>query len=100
MYSAILYFIVGCVVEWLKCCAYNQHGPSSKCTHTILLCLWERHFTVLYSAWWSWLTVLNFSPISIKLQVDSNVLTSLEAGQGNCLPYVLVPPLLFCKSGR
>ena len=41
-------------------------------------------------AWWSWQAVLNFNHISIKL-LDSNILVSLEAGQGNCLPYVLVP---------
>ena len=37
--------------------------------------------------------------ISIKLQADSNMLASPEAGRGNCLPYVLVPLLLSCKSG-
>ena len=30
---------------------------------------------------------------------DSNILASLEAGWGNCLPYVLVPLSLSCKSG-
>ena len=77
----------------------DQHGLGSKPTRAILLCPWERHFTALSPAWWSWQAVLNYSHISIKLQVDSNILVSLEAVQGNCLPYVLVPPLLSCKSG-
>ena len=77
----------------------DQHGLSSKPTRAILLCPWERHFTALSPAWWSWQAVLNYSHISIKLQVDSNILVSLEAVQGNCLPYVLVPPLPSCKSG-
>ena len=50
--------------------------------------------------WWSWQAVLNYSHISIKLQADSNILVSPEAGQGNFLPYVLVPPLLSCESGE
>ena len=33
------------------------------------------------------------------VQADSNILASLEAGRGNCVPYVLVPPLLSCESG-
>ena len=28
----------------------------------------------------------------MKLQADSNILASPEAGRGNCLPYVLAPP--------
>ena len=43
----------------------------------------------LSPAWWSWQAVLNFNHVSVKLQVDSNTLASLEAGQGNCLPYIL-----------
>ena len=39
---------------------------------------------------WSEPAVLNYSNISIKLQVDSNILASPEAGRGNCLPYVSV----------
>ena len=42
-----------------------------------------------FPAWWSWQEVLNFNHISIKLQADSNILASPEAGRGNCLPYVL-----------
>ena len=87
------------MIEWLKHCAYDQHGLGSKPTRAILLCSWERHFTALLPAWWSWQTVLNYSHISIKLQADSNTLASWEAGRGNCLPYVLVPPALSCKSG-
>ena len=43
--------------------------------------------------------IFQYDDISIKLQADSNILASLEAGQGNCLPYVLAPLLLSCKSG-
>ena len=90
---------VGSVVEWLKHQACDQHGLSSKLTHVILLCPWERHFTAHSPAWWSWQAVLNYGHISIKLQVDSNILVFREAGRGNCLPYVLAPPSLSCKSG-
>ena len=74
------------MVEWLNCCAHNQHNFGSKPTHAILLCPWERHFRALSPAWWSWQAVLNFNHVSIKLQADSNILASPEAGQGNCLP--------------
>ena len=87
------------MVEWLKCRTRDQHGLSSKLTHTILLCPWERHFMALSPAWWSRQAVLNYSHISIKLQADSNILASQEEGWGNCLPYVLAPPSLSCKSG-
>ena len=87
------------VVEWLKRRARNQHGLGSKLTHAILLCPWERHVTALYPAWWFWQVVLNLNHISIKLQADSNILVSPEAGQGNCLPYILAPPSLSCESG-
>ena len=94
-------FNIRSVVEWLKRRAYDQHGPRSKPTRANLLCLWERHFTALSPARWSWQAVLNYSHISIKLQADSNILASPEAGRGNCLPYVLIlaPPSLSCKSG-
>ena len=90
---------VGSVVEWLKRRAHNQHGLGSKPTRAILLCSWQRHFTALSCAWWFWQAVLNFNHISIKLQADSNILASPEAGRGNCLPYVLAPPTLSCKPG-
>ena len=80
---------VGSVVEWLKRRARDQHGLGSKPTRAILLCPWERHFTAHSPAWWSWQAVLNYSHISIKLQADSNILVSPEAGWGNCLPYFL-----------
>ena len=79
---------VGSVVKWLKRRACDQHGLGSKPTHAILLSPWERHFTAHSPAWWSWQAVLNYGHISIKLQADSNILVSREAGQGNCLPYV------------
>ena len=86
------------MVEWLKRQTHNQHGLGSKPTCTILLGPWERHFTAHFPAWWSWQAVLNYSHIS-KLQVDSNILVSPEAGQDNCLPYVLAPLSLSCESG-
>ena len=79
---------VGSVVEWLKHRTDDQHGLGSKPTCAILLCPWERHFTALSPAWWSWQAVLNCSHISTKLLADSNILASPEAGRGNCLPYV------------
>ena len=66
------------MVEWLKCQACNQHSLRSKPTCAILLCPWEKHFTALSPAWWSW-------HISIKLQADSNILASPEAGWNNCI---------------
>ena len=90
---------VGSVVKWLKRWACDQHGLGSNSTRAILLCLWERHFTAHFPAWWSWQAVLSYSRISIKLQADSNILVSPEAGGGNCLPYVLAPPSLSCESG-
>ena len=80
------------MVEWLERQARDQHGLGSKPTRAILFCPWERHFTALF-----WQAVLNYSNISIKLQADSNILASPEAGRGNCLPYVLAPPSLSCK---
>ena len=91
--------VVNSVVEWLKCRVHDQHGLSSKPTCAILFCPWERHFVAHSPDWWTWQAVLNYSQISIKLQADSNILASPEAGQGNCLPYVLVSPSLSCESG-
>ena len=90
---------VGSVVEWLKRRARDQHGFGSKPARAILLFRWERHSTALSPAWWSWQAVLNLNHISIKLQADSNILASPEAGRGNCLPHVLAPPSLSCESG-
>ena len=92
--------IVGSMVKWLKRRALDQHGLGSKPTRAILLCPWERHFTAHSPAWWSWQAVLNYSHISIKLQADSNILASPEAGRVNCLPYVLALPSFSCDSGR
>ena len=87
------------MVKWLEHWAHEQHGLGSKPTCAILLCPWKRHFTAHSPAWWSWKAVLNYSHISINLQADSNILASLEAGRGNCLPYILVSLSLSCKSG-
>ena len=79
---------VGSVVEWLKHRTDDQHGLGSKPTCAILLCPWERRFTALSPASWSWQTVLNCNHISTKLLAESNILASPEAGRGNCLPNV------------
>ena len=99
MRSASFKNFFGSVVEWLKHRAQDQNDLGSKPTCAILLCLWERHFTAISPAWWSWQAVLNYSHISIKLQADNNILISPEAGRSNCLPYVLGPPSLSCESG-
>ena len=61
----------------------------------ILLHPWEKHFTALFPAQWSWQAILNFSLISIKLknqnkkyQANSKILASAEAGRDNCLSYI------------
>ena len=79
--------------------ARDQHGLGLKPIRAILLCPRERHFTAHSPAWWSWQAVLNYSHISIKLQADSYILASPEAGRGNCLLYVFAPPSLSCESG-
>ena len=79
---------VGNVVEWVKHRTDDQHNLGLKPSCAIPLCPWERHFTALSPAWWSWQAVLNYSNISTKLLADSNILESPEAGRGNCLPYV------------
>ena len=87
------------MVKWLKRRARDQHGLGSKPIRAILLCPWERHFMAHSPALWSWQAVLNYSHVSIKLQANSNILASPEAGRGNCLPYVLAPLSLSCESG-
>ena len=71
-------FITGRMVDWLERRAYDIHGVDSKSTRAILLCPWERHFMAHFPAWWSWQAVQNYSHISIKLQVDSNIVVSPE----------------------
>ena len=58
----------------------DQHSLGLKPTCAILLCPWERYFTALSSAWWSWQAVLNYSNISTKLLADSNISAYPEAG--------------------
>ena len=70
------------MVEWLKHRTHDRHDLGLKLTRAILLCPWKRCFMALFPAWWSWQAVLNYSNISIKLQADSNILASPEAGQG------------------
>ena len=56
-----------CVAAWssdLKHRTDDQHGLGLKTTCAILLCPWERHFTVLSPAWWFWQAVLNYNNIS------------------------------------
>ena len=86
---------VGSVVEWLKRPASDQHGLCSKPACAILL-LGKTLYSI-FPAWWSWQAVLNYSPIFIKLQADSNIWVSPEQGRGYCLPYVLAPPSLYCE---
>ena len=63
--------MVGSVVEWLKHRTDDQHGLGSKPTRAILLCTWERHFTALSPAWWSWQAVLNYSSSSLLLLLSA-----------------------------
>ena len=90
---------LSCVVEWLRHHDCDLTWSWFKTTCTILLCPWKRDFTVLFSAWWSWQAVLNYSHISIKLQADSNILASSESGWDNCLLYLLAPLSLSYNSG-
>ena len=71
----------------------------SKPTCAILLCPWERHFTAVSPAWWSWQAVLNYSHTSIKLQADSNILASPEAGRVIAYP-MYVPSIAFLRVRR
>ena len=45
--------------KWLKRWAREQRGLGSKPTYTILLCAWEKYFTAISPAWWSWQALLN-----------------------------------------
>ena len=47
------------MVEWLKRWVCDRNALGSQPTRAILFCPWERHFTALSSAWWSWQAVLN-----------------------------------------
>ena len=47
------------MVKWLKRRDRDRHGLVSKPTRAIPLCPWERHFTALSPAWWSWQAVQN-----------------------------------------
>ena len=71
----------------LKRSGYDQHGIGSKPTRVILLCPWERDATALFPCLIVWQAILSYSHISIKLQADSNILASPDAGWGNCLPF-------------
>ena len=73
-------FLVGSVVELLELRNYDQHGYGLKPTRATLLRPWERHYMALSPTGWSWQEVLDYSHISIKLQADSNILASPEAG--------------------
>ena len=72
---------VSSMVEWLKRRACDQQSWFKTHLHHSV-CPWERHFMAHSPAWWSWQAVLNYSHISIKLQTDSNILISPEAGRG------------------
>ena len=89
------------MVEWLRRRrpTHDQHGPVQNPLALFCCVLEKRHFTAHSPAWWSWQAILNYRNIYIKLQADSNILVSPEAGRGNCLPYALAPPSLSCESG-
>ena len=89
---------VGSAVEWLRRRDGDRHVLGSKLTRAILLCPWEKTYGI-FPCLVVLAAVLNFSHISIKFLPDSSILASLEAGRGNCLPYVLAPPYLSCESG-
>ena len=86
------------MVGWLKHCVYHQHGIGSKSTCTILSCPWKIHFMALSPAWYL-ASISYLKSYLYELQVDSNILSSLEADWVNCLPYALAPLWLSCKSG-
>ena len=46
-------------VSWWPTWSRDQHRLGSKLTRVILLCPWEKRFTALFPAWWSWQAVLN-----------------------------------------
>ena len=85
------------MVEWLKHRADDQHGLGSKPSRAILLCSWE---DTLRSAWLSWQLLLNYNNISTKLLADTNILASLEAGRGNCSPYIYSASVAFLRVRR
>ena len=63
-----IFFFVGSMVDWIKRRAGDQHDLGSKFTRAILWWAWEKHFTALFPAWWSWQAVRNFNHISMKLK--------------------------------
>ena len=65
--------LVGSVVEWLKRRDRDRNGLGSKPTRAILLSPWKRHFTALFSAWWSWQAVLNYKRTSISWHLRKQV---------------------------
>ena len=76
------------VVKWLESSDCDRHGLGSKPTRAILLCPWERHFTILTPAWWSGQAVPNFRHIFPKLKNQNKkfrLLAFLEAGWSDCL---------------
>ena len=72
----------------------DRHGLGLKPTRAILLCTWERHFTALSFAWWSWQPFLNLlylyktkkKFIYIKFQRKNNIFASSETSQGITCP--------------
>ena len=67
--------------------ARNVIGPCSSLTITLLL----SHKSMKIG--------LKTKKAKKKFQPDSNILASQKTGRGNCLPYVLAPLSLSCKSG-
>ena len=73
------------MVEWLEGYDCDRHGLSLKPTSAILLCPWERRFTALSSAWWSWQAVLNFSHIFIQILIGQQYLSISGSRSGQLL---------------
>ena len=68
----------------------DRHSLGSKPTRAILLCPWERHFTALSPAWWSWQAVVNKSHISIKISSGQQYFGTSSSRSENCLSTYIV----------
>ena len=68
------------------CCKYKQNVKSYSCNYVVFM---EKTLYGTFPCLVVLTSNLNFSHISIKFHMNSNVLASPKAGQGNCLDYVL-----------
>ena len=102
--------IVGSVVEWSKSAVIVIDMTSITYSRHSVVSLGKTlyAFAAFFSAWLLWLEVLNFRHVFIKLlnqtkklQLDSNILASLETGRGNCLLISLcIAPATFSASQK